>query len=111
MHTSSPMRTSRDVYKRQAVDILPFQKRAVNGQPGGSRVVQKRSQIGVVNPHPQNRAHRGLHDLRVEAVGDVYKRQLYDCGFDFTEGLAAVRLGATWHYIDGAGRTLSLIHI
>lgn len=28
---------------------------------------------------------------------------LYDCGFDFTEGLAAVRLGATWHYIDGAG--------
>lgn len=29
---------------------------------------------------------------------------LYDCGFDFTEGLAAVRLGATWHYIDGAGR-------
>ena len=55
--------------KRRAVDILPFQKRAVNGQPGGSRVVQKRSQIGVVNPHPQNRAHRGLHDLRVEAVG------------------------------------------
>ena len=30
---------------------------------------------------------------------------LDDCGFDFTEGLAAVRLGATWHYIDGAGRT------
>lgn len=30
---------------------------------------------------------------------------LYDCGFDFTEGLAAVRLGQTWHYIDGAGRT------
>lgn len=30
---------------------------------------------------------------------------LYDCGFDFTEGLAAVRLGTTWHYIDGAGRT------
>lgn len=30
---------------------------------------------------------------------------LYDCGFDFSEGLAAVRLGQTWHYIDGAGRT------
>lgn len=29
---------------------------------------------------------------------------LYDCGFDFTEGLAAVRLGATWHYIDPTGR-------
>lgn len=30
---------------------------------------------------------------------------LYDSGFDFTEGLAAVRLGGTWHYIDPAGRT------
>lgn len=30
---------------------------------------------------------------------------LYDCAFDFTEGLAAVRLGAVWHYIDTAGRT------
>lgn len=29
---------------------------------------------------------------------------LYDCGFDFTEGLAAVRLGATWHYIDLSGK-------
>lgn len=29
---------------------------------------------------------------------------LYDSGFDFTEGLAAVRLGSTWHYIDAAGR-------
>lgn len=35
----------------------------------------------------------------------VVVQPLYDCGFDFTEGLAAVRLGATWHYIDGAGRT------
>lgn len=30
---------------------------------------------------------------------------LYDCGFDFSEGLAAVRLGHTWHYIDRNGRT------
>lgn len=29
---------------------------------------------------------------------------LYDCGFDFTEGLAAVRLGRTWHYLDLSGR-------
>lgn len=29
---------------------------------------------------------------------------LYDCGFDFTEGLAAVRLHDTWHYIDTTGR-------
>lgn len=31
---------------------------------------------------------------------------LWECGFDFSEGLAAVRLGRTWHYIDPAGRTL-----
>ncbi len=31
---------------------------------------------------------------------------LYDEGFDFAEGLAAVRLGRTWHYIDPAGRTV-----
>lgn len=30
---------------------------------------------------------------------------LYDCGFDFTEGVAAVRLGHTWHFIDTTGRT------
>ena len=30
---------------------------------------------------------------------------LYDCGFDFTERLAAVRLGRTWHFIDPTGRT------
>lgn len=29
---------------------------------------------------------------------------LYDNGFDFTEGLAAVLLGHTWHYIDTRGR-------
>ncbi len=31
---------------------------------------------------------------------------LYDEGFDFSEGLAAVRLGRTWHFIDTAGRTV-----
>lgn len=37
---------------------------------------------------------------------DVVVPPLYDCGFDFTEGLAAVQLGATWHFIDPAGRTV-----
>lgn len=38
-------------------------------------------------------------------AGRVAVAPLYDCGFDFTEGLAAVQLGRTWHYIDTAGRT------
>lgn len=29
---------------------------------------------------------------------------LYDCGFEFSDGLAAVRLGCEWHYIDTSGR-------
>ncbi len=29
---------------------------------------------------------------------------LYDEGFDFSEGLAAVRLGSSWHYLDTSGR-------
>lgn len=31
---------------------------------------------------------------------------LYDEGFDFSEGLAAVRLGRYWHFIDPRGRTV-----
>ena len=31
---------------------------------------------------------------------------LYDEGYDFSEGLAAVRLGEVWHFIDPAGRVV-----
>ncbi len=31
---------------------------------------------------------------------------LWDCGFDFSEGLAAVQLGHSWHYIDLQGRVV-----
>ena len=34
---------------------------------------------------------------------EVVIAPLYDSGFDFTEGLAAVLLGKTWHYIDTTG--------
>lgn len=30
---------------------------------------------------------------------------LYDCGFEFSEGLAAVLVGGSWHFIDPEGRT------
>ena len=29
---------------------------------------------------------------------------VYDCGFEFGEGLAAVQVGSRWHFIDTAGR-------
>ena len=45
----------------------------------------------------------GYRDLR---TGEAAIPPLYDCGFDFTEGLAAVQLGRTWHFIDTDGRTV-----
>ena len=45
----------------------------------------------------------GYRDLR---TGETMIPPLYDCGFDFTEGLAAVRLGRTWHFIDTDGQTV-----
>ena len=45
----------------------------------------------------------GYRDLR---TGETMIPPLYDCGFDFTEGLAAVRLGRTWHFIDTDGHTV-----
>lgn len=32
---------------------------------------------------------------------------LWTCGFDFSEGLAAVQLNSSWHYIDTAGRVVA----
>lgn len=49
---------------------------------------------------------KGLWGYRCAATGRTVIPALYDCGFDFTEGLAAVQLGRTWHYIDTAGRTV-----
>ena len=36
---------------------------------------------------------------------EVVVPPLYDNGFDFTEGLGAVLLGRTWHFIDPEGNT------
>lgn len=51
---------------------------------------------------PELFAEEGLWGYRTPR--EVVIPPLYDCGFDFTEGLAAVRLGRSWHFIDTAGR-------
>lgn len=52
---------------------------------------------------PELYAENGLWGYRT--ADRIVIPPLYNCGFDFTEGLAAVRLGQSWHYIDTAGRT------
>lgn len=54
-------------------------------------------------PYPELFVRYGLWGFR--SAGTAVVPPLYDCGFDFTEGLAAVRLGATWHFIDPEGYT------
>lgn len=54
-------------------------------------------------PFPELFVENGLWGYRTPT--ETVVPPLYDSGFDFTEGLAAVRLGRTWHYIDTAGRT------
>lgn len=54
---------------------------------------------------PEYFVEHGLSGYRDPATGRKVVPPLYDCGFDFTEGLAAVQLGRCWHFIDPTGRT------
>lgn len=69
----------------------------------GNSGAAARSTDGTVAEETELFVENGLWGYRTPE--HIVVPPLYDCGFDFTEGLAAVRLGATWHYIDGAGRT------
>lgn len=54
---------------------------------------------------PELYTDHGLWGFRDAESKSVAIPPLYDCGFDFSEGLAAVQLGGTWHFIDPEGRT------
>lgn len=60
-------------------------------------------QGGTEDETPELFVENGLWGYRT--AERVVIAPLYDNGFDFTEGLAAVQLGNTWHYIDTAGCT------
>lgn len=73
------------------------------GKADGDSGAADRSTDERVAPETELFVENGLWGFRTPQR--VVVPPLYDCGFDFSEGLAAVRLGQTWHYIDGAGRT------
>lgn len=60
--------------------------------------------VGATNDPPYLFVEGGLWGFRTGAK--IVVPPLYDNGFDFTEGLAAMQLGTTWHYIDPAGHTI-----
>lgn len=54
-------------------------------------------------PAPELFERGGLWGYRTQT--ECVIAPLYDNGFEFSEGLAAVQLGSTWHFIDRRGRT------
>lgn len=69
-----------------------------------ARAVAEREGIDPPAQTPSLYAENGRWGFRTPER--IVVPPLYDCGFDFTEGLAAVRLGPEWHFIDPAGRTV-----
>lgn len=60
----------------------------------------------ALQEEPELFADRGLWGYRGTTTGHTLIPPLYDCGFDFTEELAAVQLGCRWHYINPQGRNI-----
>ena len=73
---------------------------ATEGAAGAGEMAGEETEPGE---EPELFVENGLWGYRCN--GREVIPPLYDCGFDFSEGLAAVRLGHTWHYIDRNGRT------
>lgn len=61
------------------------------------------SEATEAEEQPELFVERGRWGYRT--AREVVIPPLYDNGFDFTEGLAAVLLGRTWHFIDPEGHT------
>lgn len=71
--------------------------------PQLSKLLSKPTNADCCDSEPELFVEDGLWGYRTDSK--IIVPPLYDCGFDFTEGLAAVRLGQTWHYIDASGST------
>lgn len=91
--------------KRQ-VGGLAEKKGSSGEQAGGpaeeKESVGKQADEGSGTEVPELFAENGRWGYRT--ARRVVVPPLYDSGFDFSEGLAAVLLGRTWHFIDPEGR-------
>ena len=63
----------------------------------------ERAEASDEGPAPELFERGGLWGYRTQT--ECIIAPLYDNGFEFSEGLAAVLLGSTWHFIDRRGRT------
>lgn len=79
------------------------ERRAPGTETTGPATPQKSRNDSTEAELPELFVERGRWGFRT--AREVIVPPLYDSGFDFTEGLAAVQLGHTWHFIDPEGRT------
>ncbi len=84
---------------REAEEAEEVQKSAA---PDAKATAQP-SEATEAEEQPELFVERGRWGYRT--AREVVIPPLYDNGFDFTEGLAAVLLGRTWHFIDPEGHT------
>ena len=63
---------------------------------------EERARVVVASPSSTNAA-RTLHGY-IDASGAMVIQPVYDCGWEFSKGLARVRVGDTEGYIDKTGR-------
>ncbi len=82
------------------------------GQPAGATGTEAGATAEAADAAAEATEAAEMPELFVEqgrwgyrTTREVVIPPLYDNGFDFTEGLAAVLLGRTWHFIDPEGNT------
>ena len=72
-------------------------------EAGRQQTAAERAEGPDEDPAPELFERGGLWGYRTQT--ECIIAPLYDNGFEFSEGLAAVLLGSTWHFIDRRGRT------
>ena len=100
---SEAVRRADQAEKKEREAAVPTAKTAA--QPAGRAATEAKATAAEATEAemPELFVEQGRWGYRT--AREVVIPPLYDNGFDFTEGLAAVLLGRTWHFIDPEGNT------